>query len=485
MNTKNKDSYTSGLYLDFLDSAKSAHVEQYANDWWRPDSVIDQNNSIEFARAEMMVRILHGDTIVLSNNQVTDSVAWLSLADQFSKISLPWEPISIAFFNISPSSPSQAIKAIIVGYFSDPNFVSSAWVGLDKKLKELVLKNITKSDEPMFHRMLYGVTKSIGDADLAQALEVQAIGLQSFYEYLINNSHRLVSFRAGTIGSHIWPKLEALKNRDRGIPERVLTHIKTKLSFERMEHRGSLYEAIGDLDITEREDVRKYIDFFYNEKMGLSVSQGKGVYTITDHDKLTSPVEDERMVNLADSTNSTVGLLGNNVLQIRSERFKDYLTWEDFLDLVSLPEFQRRANFLRRMIEEYDTLDLTGEGHFKNYNSWLGKTFDALNKHQDYLAEQLGRRAVRGVNGFVLKIGPWLGAGAGAIVGSVLGNSLAYGLAGAIGANAGGTILSEMVSDLLKEKGLPKLLASNAAGKIRAALEGSVSIKSDEELLKK
>ncbi|MCL4257766.1 MAG: hypothetical protein KJZ53_04455 [Anaerolineales bacterium] len=486
-------SHNKGKYLDFLDSAKSAHTEKYSPEWWRPDTVEDQNNSIEFARAEMMLRILHGDTIVLSNNQATDSVAWLTLASSFSQISLPWETLSLAFFEVAPASPAEAIKDIIVNYFSNPEFSSSAWTGLDDKLRALVLSNITKDSRPLFHRMLSGVTKSIADSNLAQALEAQATGLHLFYEYLLKNESRMVSFVAKDMGSYVWPKLEALSELPGGISKKTLTHIKQKLKNSKaLEKRSLLYNAIEDIDPPEREEVRKYIDFFYNEKMGLSVSKGRGVYTISDHDEAISPIRDEEMASLADSTNSPVGLLGNNVLQIRQEKFKDYLSWDDFLHLIQDDEFKRSANFLRRMVEEFDTLPLSGDGYFREYNNWLGKTFEALNNHQDFLAEALKRKSAKGVNGFVLKIGPWLGAGAGAIVGAELGSHLVYGMSSAaqagsaaLGATAGGTIMSELVSDLLKERGLPAILASTASGKIRASLRDAVSIRSDEALLKR
>lgn len=485
-------SHSRGKYLDFLDSVKSAHTEKYSPEWWRPNTIEDQNNSIEFARAEMMLRILHGDTIVLSNNQATDSVAWLTLASSFSQISLPWETISLAFFQVAPASPAGAVKDIVVNYFSNPEFSSSAWTGLDDKLRTRVLANITKDSRPFFHRMLSGVTKSIDDSNLAQALEAQATGLHLFYEYLLKNESRMVSFVARDMGSYLWPKLEAMSKIPGGVSEETLAYIRQKLNASALEKRSALYSAIEDIEPIEREELKKYIDFFYNEKMGLSVSKGRGVYTISDHDETISPARDEEMASLADSTNSDIGLLGNNVLQIRQEKFKDHLAWDDFLKLIQDDDFIRSANFLRRMVEEFDTLPSTGDGHSTEYFRWFGKTIDALNRHQDFLAVALKRKAVKGLNGFVLKIGPWLGAGAGAIVGTELGSHLVYGMSSvaqagsaALGATAGGTIMSELVSDLLKERGLPAILASTASGKIRAALKEAVSIRSDEDLLKR
>ncbi len=468
------------LYLDLFDSVKTAHTEELSKEWWRPNIRLEQENSRELARAEMMVRLLHGDTIVLSNNQATDSVGWLQLAEDFSTLNMTWEPVAMAVFGTNQTPTNDSLLEMVINYFKDKNFELSAWVGVDLPLRNKVVENLQKHPMPRFDLMFEGVTSSL-DKRIAEDLNRQAVGLQKFYEYLTKHKGKEICFSAGIVGDYLWPRLKLMTEQHDGIQVDELKHIREfivkTMDASRLEYRSSLYRALETIDEPRRTHIRKYVDRFYNEKMGISVAKGKGVYTFTDHDPNT-PIElDSRMDAQADHPNEPDGVLGQVVLSVDPKKIKYKLKWDEFLRILGDKEFGHSSHFLRMVVRDYDYLNPKEPDYHAKYNNWLGRTFDALNKHQDLLAKMLGKEvAKRSATTLAISIGAWSGA----VLDAVLASQVQY----VIGVGAvTGAILSKALEDKF-EKSPPKKLVTSAAGRIRTSLKEAVTVKSDEELLK-
>jgi hypothetical protein len=468
------------LYLDLFDSVKTAHTEEVSSEWWRPHIRLEQEHSRELARAEMMVRLLHGDTIVLSNNQATDSVGWLQLAEDFSTLNMTWEPIAMAVFGTRQIPTNDSLLEMVINYFKDKNFKLSAWVGVDLPLRNKVVENLQKHPMPRFDLMFEGVTSSL-DKRVAEDLNRQAVGLQKFYEYLTRNKEKEICFPASIVGDYLWPRMKAMADQPDGIQSGELKHIKQYLEEtqgpNRVEYRSALYQALDTMDEPRRTHIRKYVDRFYNEKMGLSVSKGKGVYTFTDHDPNTPVDLDSRMDAQADRPNDPEGILGQVVLSVDPKKIKYTLKWDEFLRILSDKEFGHSSHFLRMVIRDYDYLNPQDLNYHSKYTNWLGRTFDALNKHQDLLATMLGKEvAKRNASTLAITIGTWTGAALDAVLASQIHYVIGVGA-------ATGAVLSKVLEDRFK-KSPPQKLVTSAAGRIRTSLKESVTVKSDEELLK-
>lgn len=468
------------LYLDLFDSVKTAHTEELVKEWWRPNIRQEQENSRELARAEMMVRLLHGDTIVLSNNQATDSVGWLQIAEDFSTLNMTWEPVAMAVFGTTQTPTNDSLLEMVINYFKDKNFNLSAWVGIDLPLRNKVVENLQKHPIPRFDLMFEGVTSSL-DKRVAEDLSRQAIGLQKFYEYLTKHKGKEICFPAGVVGDYLWPRLKLMAGQQDGIQidelKQIREYIVKTSDVGRLEHRSSLYRALDTIGEPRRTHIRKYVDRFYNEKMGLSVAKGKGVYTFTDHDPNTPLALDSRMDAQADHPNEKDGLLGQVVLNVDPKKIRYKLKWDEFLRILSDKEFGHSAHYLRMILRDYDYLNPQDADYHSKYRNWLGRTFDALNKHQDLLANMLGKEiAKRSGTTLSISIATWSGA----MLDVVLASQVQYVIG--IGSVAG-AVLSKVLEDKF-EKSPPKLLMTSAAGRIRTSLKQAVTVKPDGELLK-
>ena len=470
------------IFLDLLDSAKSAHVKEYVSEWWRPENDEQQRTITEMAQAEMMVRILYGETITLSNNQATDSVAWLTNAEKFCSLDTPWEPVAVAFSGVQPSSPADAIRDILINYFADHSFKLSSWVGLEDKLKDKVAENLKQHDLPNFEKMFIGVIDSMFDQKLSDKLNQQAFGLQKFYEYLNINQAKPVSIRAVSVGDRLWPRLMSLKDDPKGIPAATLDSIKDIATPHKVEFRGSLYNALEklDMDSHERIRIRKFIDRYYNEKMGLSVANGKGVYTTTDFDLNTSLDEDESIDIRADQYNGEDGLLGRVALEINPETSANFLKWDDFASVLKDDVFRKSARGLRLKIEEYDDLKPMDPWYDRKYRLWHSQTYEILNQHHELLASYLGKRIIHKGSSIKIYIAPAITAAVPPLLALAAGNNLGEQV---IYTFLGG-LVGYAASEIVKEKIQPVIKTANTTGCIRTALKDSVKLKSLKELHK-
>ncbi|MFZ5909433.1 MAG: hypothetical protein ACOYYU_05405 [Chloroflexota bacterium] len=473
------------IFLDLLDSAKSAHTKKYVNEWWRPDSEAQQMKVVEMARAEMMMRILHGDTVVLSDNQAVDSVAWMKIATKFCELRLPWKPVAIAFSNKQQATSYDAITAILINRFTDDTYKFSSWVGLDNDLRAGVARNLNRvGNNLQIGDMLNGLISSIPDQHLVDELMSQVAGLQSFYEYLKQNEYSNVSFPAEKVGNQIWARLLSLKDLPNGISSKTLKFMK-KVASSKVEYRSALYDALEQMDIDEQSRVRKIVDRYYNEKMGYSVAEGKGVYTTVDFNPNTSLENDMKFDIQADKFNGENGLLGRVVLEIHPEKMAEYLGWDEFEQVLKDEKFQAKAWLLRARIKQYDDLNPNDPEYFAKYRNWLGETIDVLESHHEFLAESLGGRVVQKESRkFKAFFAPGLGSSiAGTAAGLYLGSFFGEPYGTIVGGIVGGFI-GNTGYDLLKDRALPFLKLDNAVGSVRTALKDAAKIKGDEKLLK-
>jgi hypothetical protein len=462
------------IYLDLFDGVKSAHPKTLAPEWWRPNTFKEQEQSRELARAELMVRLLYGDTVVLSDSQAIDSVAWLQVASDFSSLKADWIPLFISIYGVQDVTPEEALLDVMLKYFSNPNFLFSAWIGLDSPQREIIVANLKRSEKPHFGDMLGNIGKMV-NADIFELLESQALGLQKFHEYLTRNRDKGILIRPKFVGPYIWPRMKSLKDLPNGIPEKILLHLENLIGLGGIESRSRLYYALANVNEPTRTHVRKYVDRFYNEKIGLAVSGGKGVYTITDHDPRKLSIDDEELDALADNTNTSEGLLGRTVLQYYPQKLHDFLSWDEFLEIIEDYEFSKSVIHLRRTLDEYDLLDSSEPQYFKKYRTWLSRSLDALNRHQDLLARYLASKAVQKDNKLVIFIGSWVNS-----MSSLVGGQVAYGIENLVSSEP----LSNTLFDLIGGRKLPQKLMTTAAGRIRTALKTAVDIKPDEYLLK-
>ncbi len=85
---------------------------------------------------------------------------------------------------------------------------------------------------------------------------------------------------------------------------------------DRLEYRSDIYKAIKKMDLIDQEleTLRMYIDIFYNEKLSVSVSGGRGEFTMTDHTPDATIEQDFIEDEIADKTNDPYGLLNSNSL---------------------------------------------------------------------------------------------------------------------------------------------------------------------------
>jgi len=152
------------IYLDVLDSVKTAHPKSLSLEWWHPQSEIDQIASLGIAQTDIMMRILMGETISLANNQMADSYAWLSLAEKMCALDeiIPWAPFNFVYFEKgNPPVNSMSLRKLVLDCFENKTYEFSSWVNLDKRQKEIIANNL-KQEIPQFDQMLKGCSLSLG-----------------------------------------------------------------------------------------------------------------------------------------------------------------------------------------------------------------------------------------------------------------------------------------------------------------------------------
>jgi hypothetical protein len=479
------------LYIDLLDSVKTAHPEKYSHEWWRADSVSEQEDAIKIAHTAMMVRLLYGETLVMPNNQANDSVGWLRAADAFNALGkhLDWAPVAIAAFGSSQSKPtSEYLLEVTLKNFSDPNFVFSAWVGLGQKQKEKIVSNLKKDTPSRFAEMMDGVKSEFG-SELDDKLIEQALGLQRLYSYLVDWEKKgLVVINSNPTNYSIGKHMSKLKGEEEStkVLKRIAKNITKLHGKAALEARSLWYRYLEQIEEPVRSNAKAYVDRYYNEKLSISVNKGKALFTFTDHNPDSPLVEDELNDNLADQSRKD-GVLSKVALQVYPQKIHGVssLDWKTCTEIVADTDFKNSLNALLYLYREFDGLEKNKE-YFRKYRDWRKQMWEKLQKHNDFLAKSLAPAVSLDSTGMrlIVHAAPHTIPAAFAVASSTVG--YIQGIPLAESALAGGVIgyLSSVLFDSVKEKILPNLIKTSAAGRIRASLDEAISIKPDEELLK-
>jgi len=479
------------LYIDLLDSVKTAHPEKYSHEWWRPDSVSEQENAIKIAHTTMMVRLLYGETLIMPNNQANDSVGWLRAADAFNALgkNLDWAPVAIAAFGSSQAKPtSEYLLEVTLKNFSDPNFVFSAWVGLGQKQKEKIVSNLKKDTPSRFAEMMDGVKSEFG-SELDDKLIEQALGLQRLYNYLVDWEKKgLVVINSTQTSYSIGKHMSKLKGEEEStkVLKKIAKSITKQHGKGALEARSLWYRYLEQIEEPVRSNAKAYVDRYYNEKLSISVNRGKALFTFTDHNPDSPLFEDELNDNLADQSRKD-GVLSKVALQVYPEKIRSIssLKWKTCTEIVTDTDFKNSLNAMLYLYREFDNLN-KDKDYFKNYRSWRTQMWEKLQKHNEFLAKSLAPAVSLDSTGMRLIVRaaphtiPAASAAVSATVGYIQGIPLAEStiVAGAI------AYLSSILFDVVKEEILPNLIKTSVAGRIRSSLDEAISIRPDEELLK-
>lgn len=478
------------LYIDLLDSVKTAHPEKYSPEWWRSDSVDEQKRAIGIAHTTMMIRLLYGETIILPNNQANDSVAWLKAVQAFTSINkLEWPSVSITAFNSLQTTPnSEYLLEVTLKNFKDPNFIFSAWVGLDSKQKEKVVTNLEKDTPFKFAEMLDGVKSDFG-SELNDQLQEQAEGLQRFYDYLVNWEKKGVVRKPYPSEYTIGSRMEKLKGQEAYVKE--LQQIASKIVKDHgvggKEARSLWFKYLASLDEPVRTAAKSFVDRYYNEKISLSVNRGNALLSFIDHDEKTPLIEDELRDHIADQNNSQDGVIGKVALQAYPERIHGIssLDWKTCTKILIDDDFNRSLRKLQRLYREFDEFDRKAPDYFQQYRRWRSEMRDKLSEHNVVLAEALAPAVVQDSMGMRIFANVVPHTITGIAAGLTAGIGYAQGLSPELIMTSTGvaTALSEFLVEKAKDNLIPEMIESSAAGRLRASLDDAISIRRDEDIL--
>lgn len=480
------------MYNDLLDSAKTGHnfTSGEQDDWWRSNSPDSQSENISLARASILLRFLYGDYIVLTHNQAIDSCAWFSIGSEIlqnynKKYQIPvvWAAYQLNGEYLSNPTPDDFVKTAIEIFRpnEDPtkDFKLSAWPGLDRPFRTLVANNL--QNEGTFRDMFKGIENDIDSAwrDIfVQQQETLYLMQQYLKNYYIEN--RVWSPFHPTVCKpsqkpvpasptlSIWEKLCTL--REGRIPGELLDQIyqKYEKAPKELERRGSLYSAIADFSVKDRNNVRKYIDFFYNWKTGISATGGNGLYSITDVDPSTKFKEDlnnlvvigESIADLEDTTPEIFSLFPKKFPELAT------LSFEDYFQLRKSETFNNSLRLLREKMINYplDPKQLPG---------WEKQVNKILDSHQSILASQLENKiTLKDQKLISFSTNAVRGVGAVLVIGGVVANQMGLGnQVSDIAAAVGGVIeLAELISKTIP----PEVIPITAAARIKRKIEKTV-----------
>ncbi len=396
------------MYIDLLDSTKSGHpMASNANEeWWRATTAESQHHAISIAQAAMMIRLLYGDTIVLSHNQIFDSYAWMSACENLmiNAENIPFLPITWASHGVKDPTPDSLIDTAVNIFCptSTTKFKLSAWPGLDLTLRKLIAENIKTSRS--FNNMFKGVPV---DSSLKPIYEEQQFALIIFHEYLQKNYKENINWTISNptaikgcrqTKTSIWDSLNSKRDEQQGIPGEVLDEIEAKINPQDIENRSDLYSAISELDVSLRARIRQLIDFYYNQKIGESTTNGVGLFSILDQDPTTPISLDDELLNYVEDN----VLEGKNhrkeAFQFLPEDFSELSTLKfyDCINILKDPEVKRSLLRVHNLMDELYYLQsehpLTLYKHWK----WRKQMDEWVNNHQILLANKLsGKVAIK------------------------------------------------------------------------------------------
>lgn len=487
-------------FVDLLDSAKSAYPKKDNNEWWRVSSKDEQVNSISLAKTEMMLRILHGETIQLSNNQMFDSVAFLNSAKELTRLSfLERPPFAFAYFDRKVSklktrsdiSP-YALVELSLGFLENRDFIFSAWPELENDIyiRNKMIEGIQKSeDNTEFSSMIKEIYLDI-DQSLREIYKNQAESLQLIYNYLRKQHEKgnVVVRSVPSSNRTIWSAFDELKFRgSRGIAEVIKwledQIIEKKLTQQR-EDRSLLYHLIQGLEPSLRRDFRDHIDIYYNQKIGASVSpRGRGTYSLTSHNIYDNVISKEGVLENADIIYSPHGVVSEEAMTVLSKRpaTLDMLTWKDVEQVLSEEKPLRdSANNLQFHLSLYENINPDEPNYHNKINEWQKITDESLEKHHTLLSSLLGSKIHYSSSNrrLLLFAAQSIGIAGGTFIGTCVAALCNNMLASAITAAATETFTN--LTSLLMEHTIEKDLRASTITKVREDLRHTVKFSTNK-----
>lgn len=485
-------------YIDLLDSAKTAYPNKFATEWWRKSTPEIQTNAIALAKTELMLRVLHGETILLSNNQAFDSVAFLDSVSELVRMDfLDRPPVALSYFK--PKQPGDTIPAkwnpdvlldLSVDYLGKKVFVFSAWLGMDDNvaIRTRMADALKKSgDEEKYISMVESVYLDV-DSSFKDIYRKQARSLQKFYDYLRRQYSlgKNVVRSAGTSDRLIWKDLDDLRySPSKGIPAEAIKRLDDELFAKNLhsvrEDRSVLYRLIEDFGSPLRDDLRKYIDIYYNQKIGASVSPaGRGIYSVTDHNPNTPSSLEEQILENAETINGTDGIVGEEALEVipKNASSFDALTWSDVASVMrEEKQLCESAYNLQDNLVLYKRIDPGDPDFSRKLNEWRKITDESFEKHQTLLASLLGKKIKyeSASRRMFLFTAPQIGSAGGAFIGTLVGLLFQNTLLGIATAAATTEVLTNTLSSVF-EKAAEKDLETSAITRVREDLRKSVRL---------
>ena len=488
-------------YVDLLDSSKTAYPNEFATEWWRKSSKEIQDNAISLANTELMLRILHGETILLSNNQAFDSVAFLRAVPELTRMeSLDRPPVALSYFKPGVATPKEYAPEVLVDlsvdYLAKEVFVFSAWVGMDDNtpIRDRMSNGLKENDDSRkFISMVEDVYFDL-DSSVRDDFRKQARSLQDFYDYLrkLHSLKKRVVRVAGKSDRLIWNDLDDLRySPSKGIPSEAITILDEKLFTEKLygsrEDRSVLYRLIEDFGSPLRDDLKKYIDIFYNQKLGKSVSpRGRGTYSVMDHNPNTPSFLEEQILENAETINSMDGIVGEEALEIVPNDLLSLstLTWDDVVRIMNDEvEIRESAYELQDNLALYKQLNPSAPDFDKKLDEWKKVSNASLESHQSLLSSALGEKIKYDgkTKRMFLTIAPYVG---GAIGGAVAGTTVAVLFQNTVLGIAAGSATSEVLKDLISSwstNSTENKLESSAITRVREDLRRSVKLPNHQE----
>lgn len=486
-------------YIDLLDSAKTAYPNQLATEWWRKSSPEIQTNTISLAKTELMLRILHGETILLSNNQAFDSVAFLdSVSELVSLDFLERPPVALVYYK--PKQPGVSIPAkwtpnVLVDlsddYLKKKTFVFSAWIGMDDNTAiRTRMSNGLKNSEDDTRRFVSMVEDVYFDIDITirDIYWKHAHDLQNFFNYL-NTHYRLgksVVRSTESSDKTIWKDLYDLRfSPSKGIPLDAIKRLDEDVIAKQLdasrEDRSVLYRLIENYGSPLRENLRKYIDIYYNQKIGASVSpSGRGTYSVTDHNPNTPSYLEEQILENAETVNGSDGIVGEEALEVLPSNAPSIsaLTWDDVAKVLrEEKKLRSSAYYLQDQLMLYKRLDRLDPDFARNLDEWRKKTDETFEKHETLLASLLGSKIKYDstTRRMFLFTAPQIGSAGGAFIGTLVGLLFQNTLLGIAAAAATTEVLTNTLSSVF-EKSAKKDLETSAITRVREDLRKSVKL---------
>jgi hypothetical protein len=483
-------------YIDLLDTVKTAHPNKFATEWWRKSSPEIQANAISLAQTELMLRILHGETILLSNNQAFDSVAFLDSVSEMVRLdSLDRPPVALSYYKfhqpgvVSPTEYTpEALIDLGVEYLAKEVFIFSAWLGMDENIaiRNRMSEALKNGDDSRRFISMVDVVYHDLDSDVRDDFQKQARGLQNFYNYLrrLYPLGKRVVRVAGKSDRLIWRDLDSLRySPSKGIPVEAIKRLDEELFAHNLhgsrEDRSVLYRLIENFGSPLRDDLRKYIDIFYNQKIGASVSpRGRGIYSVMDHNPKTPSSYEEQILENAEALNIVDGIVAEEALEVfppKEASSLNYLTWDDVIGVMTEEKSVCKSAYeLQDDLALYNQLNPTDPDFNNKLTDWKKMTSDSLESHQTLLASILGKKikydsGKKTMFSITIPRAKFTITALGGLVGGVVGylsqNSLLFSAVGATTASALTYNLTELAEKSLKDK-----LESTAITRVREDL---------------